>query len=145
MDSRAKQNIGGKVMGCTLNMGEFVTRTNLYVTTLGSYDIMIGMDWLESHEAILNCKMKWLSLVGSEGQRCVIVGRNQGFSLRLISSLQLQKNMRKGCKFYEILALNENGVVEGLENLSVVREFADIFLGKLLGCHRKGNWNLPET
>jgi hypothetical protein len=33
-------------------------KANLYIMILGSYDIMIGMDWLESHEAILNCKMK---------------------------------------------------------------------------------------
>jgi hypothetical protein len=73
MDSEAKQEVGGKVMGCALNLGEFVTRVNLYVTILGSYDIVIGMDWLETHEAILNCKMKWLSLVDDEGQRHVIV------------------------------------------------------------------------
>jgi hypothetical protein len=35
--------------------------------------------------------------------------------------------MRNGCKIYAILALNEKGVVEGLEHLPVVREFADIF------------------
>jgi hypothetical protein len=124
MASGAKQKVGGKVTGCSLNLGEFVTRANLYVTILGSYDVVIGMDWLESHEAILNCKMKWLSLVDDEGQRRVIVGQNQGVSLRFISSLQLRKSMHKGCKLYAILALNEKGVAEGLEHLPVVREFA---------------------
>jgi hypothetical protein len=120
-------------MDCTLNLGEFVTRANLYVTILGSYDIMIGMDWLELHEAILNCKMKWLSLVDDEGQRRMIVGQNQGVSLRFISSLQLWKSMHKGCKLYVILVLNEKGVVEGLEHLQVVREF-----GRLPG---EVNWD----
>jgi hypothetical protein len=41
--------------------------------------------------------------------------------------------MRNGCKLYAILALNEKGVVEGLENLSLVREFADVFPKELLG------------
>ena len=85
--SGAKQKVGGKVTSCTLNLGEFFTRDNLYVTILGSYDIVIGMDWLESHEAILNYKIKWLSLVDDEGQRRVIVGWNQGVSLRFVSSL----------------------------------------------------------
>jgi hypothetical protein len=67
MASGAKQKFGGKVTGCSLNLGEFVTRENLYVTILGFYDVEIGMDWLESHEAILNCKMKWLSLIDHEG------------------------------------------------------------------------------
>ena len=87
MASGAKQKVGGNVMGCTLNLGEFVIRANLYIMILGSYGIVINMDWLESHEVILNCKMKQLSLVDDEGQRCVIVGWNQGFFLRFISSL----------------------------------------------------------
>ena len=58
MASGAKQKVGGKVADCILNLGEFFTRANLYVMILGSYDVLIGMDWLESHEVILNCKMK---------------------------------------------------------------------------------------
>jgi hypothetical protein len=65
--SGAKQKVGGKVTGSALNLGEFVTRVNLYVTILGSYDVVIGMDWLKLHEAILNCKTKWLILVDDEG------------------------------------------------------------------------------
>jgi hypothetical protein len=133
MASGAKQKVGGKVTGCALNLGEFFMRVNLYVTILGSYDVMIGMDWLETHEAILNCKTKRLSLVDDEGQRRVIVGRNQGVSLRFVSSLQLRKSMRKGCELYVILALNEKGVAEGLEHLPVVKEFADVFPEELPG------------
>jgi hypothetical protein len=63
----------------------------------------------------------------------VIVGRNQGVSLRFVSSLQLRKSMRKGCKLYAIPALNEKGVAEGLEHLPVVKEFADVFPEELPG------------
>ena len=96
MDLVDKRKVGGKVTGCTLNLGEFLTKANMYVMILGSYDVVIDMDWLESHEAILNCKTKWLSLVDDKGQRRVIVGQNQGVSLRFISSLQLQNSMCKG-------------------------------------------------
>jgi hypothetical protein len=58
MASGAKQKVGGNVIGYALNLGEFFMRANLYVTILGSYDVAIGMDWLESHEALLNCKTK---------------------------------------------------------------------------------------
>jgi hypothetical protein len=68
-----------KITGCSLDLREFVTRAILYITILGSYDVMIGMDWLESHEAILNCKMKWLSLVYDEGLRRMIVGQTREF------------------------------------------------------------------
>jgi hypothetical protein len=41
--------------------------------------------------------------------------------------------MCKGCKIYEILALNEKGGEEGLENLPLVQEFVDVFPKEFLG------------
>jgi hypothetical protein len=46
--------------------------------------------------------------------------------------------MPKGCKLYEILALNEKGEAEGLENLMVVREFVDMFPKELPSFPPKG-------
>jgi hypothetical protein len=54
-------------MSCSLNLGEFVIRANMYIMILGYYDVVIGMDWLESHEVILNHKRKQLNLVYDEG------------------------------------------------------------------------------
>jgi hypothetical protein len=67
MASRFKQKVGGKVTECSLKLGYFITNTNLYITILGSYDVMINIDWLESHEEIVNYKTKWLSLFNDEG------------------------------------------------------------------------------
>jgi hypothetical protein len=69
MSSGVKQKVGGKVTDCSLNLGYFFTKARLYVTILGSYDVVIGMDWLESHDVILNCKTKRLSLIDDEGKR----------------------------------------------------------------------------
>jgi hypothetical protein len=41
--------------------------------------------------------------------------------------------MRKGCKLYAILVLNEKGVAEGLERLPVVKEFVYVFPEELPG------------
>jgi len=58
MASGAKKKVGGGFKGCNINLRDFITSVNLYVTILGSHDIVIGMDWLGSHNAILNYKMK---------------------------------------------------------------------------------------
>jgi hypothetical protein len=109
MSSSFKQKVGGRFSDYHINLGYFIMNFDMYVMILGSYDVVIDMDWLESHDSILNYKTKWLSLNDNEGYRRVIVGRNQGVYLRFVSSLQLQKIMRKGCKIYEILALNDKG------------------------------------
>ena len=109
MASGAKKKVGGKVRDYKINLGEFVASVNIFFTTLGSYDIVIGMDWLESHDTILNCKTKRLSLIDYLGQNKVIVGKNQRVLLIFIASLQLKKNKRKGCKLYAISTRNEKG------------------------------------
>jgi predicted aspartyl protease len=114
MASGAKQKVGGRVTNYRINLGYFVMKSEIYVTILRSYDVVIGMDWLELHNAILNCKTKRFSLTDNEGHKRAIIGRIQGVSLQFISSLHLQKSMRKGCKLYEILVLNDKGKVEGL-------------------------------
>jgi len=106
---------------------------NMCVIILGSYDIVIGMDWLETHNMILNYKMKWLSLIDDLGQNRVIVGRNQGVVLIFVSSLQLHKSMRKVCKLYAIFELNKNGDMEGLENPPIVSKFSNSFPEELEG------------
>jgi hypothetical protein len=77
MTSGAKQKVEGKVTVCSLKLGDFVKKVDIYIMILGSYGIVIGMDWLESHDAILNCKTKRLSMTNDLGQSRVIVGRNQ--------------------------------------------------------------------
>jgi hypothetical protein len=58
MASSSKQNVGGKVTDCILTLEDFVTMVDTYFMILGYYNIVIGMDWLESHNVILNCNMK---------------------------------------------------------------------------------------
>jgi hypothetical protein len=41
--------------------------------------------------------------------------------------------MPKGCKLYAILTLSDKGVAKSLENLLVVREFANVFPEELPG------------
>jgi hypothetical protein len=103
-----------------INLEDFVTKSNLYVTILGSYEIVIGIDWLESHDVIINCKTRRLSLIDDKGQRRVIVGRNHRVSPWFIFSLQIQKIMHKAFKLYSILMKNDKGEAEGLENPLVV-------------------------
>jgi hypothetical protein len=132
MASGAKQKVAGRIMDCRINLGNFVMKVYIYVIILGSYDIVICMDWLESHDVILNYKTKLLSLTDDLGKSRVILGINQGVSLRLISSLQLHKIMCNGCKLSAILPINGKGEAGGLENLPLVQEFADMFPEELL-------------
>jgi hypothetical protein len=60
-------------------------RTDLNILPLGSYDMIIGMDWLERHKAILNCYTKILSYKDDSGTTRTAQGIPKPVSVRQIS------------------------------------------------------------
>ena len=54
----AKRKVTCFVKECAVVMDHFETVIKLNVFPLGSYDLLIGMDWLEQHRVILNCMIK---------------------------------------------------------------------------------------
>ena len=46
------------VRECPLVMGGLITCVDLNILPLSSYDVLIGMDWLEEHRAKLDCYNK---------------------------------------------------------------------------------------
>ena len=46
------------VRSCVLSLGTFTTTVDLRILPLGSYDIVLGMDWLAAHQANINCHRK---------------------------------------------------------------------------------------
>ena len=44
-----KRKVCAKIPNCTLEIGEQQLTVDLNVLPLGSYDVLLGMDWLEKH------------------------------------------------------------------------------------------------
>jgi len=55
-------------------MNGLQTKANLDVIPLGSYDILIGMDWLDSHFAILDCHNKTIASLDEDGNPTQVKG-----------------------------------------------------------------------
>jgi hypothetical protein len=132
MVSDVKQSVGPLVKNCIVKIGGCVTKMNLYSMGLGTYDLIIGMDWLESHRALVDCYKKKVLCQNDLGEPIVIEGIKREVTLRLISSQKVKKCMRKGCKIYVVEMISED------ENPSdklhpILSEFADVFPPKLPG------------
>ena len=86
-------------------------RLNLNVLPLGTYDMIIGMDWLAKYKVILNCFDNTFTYVDGDQIVRKVEGVIKPVSLRKIFAMQLKRCMRKGCKLYAVqvidLLLNE--------------------------------------
>ena len=49
-------------------------KLKVYVTALGTYDLIIGMDWLEAHQAMVDFFAKKVLCVDDEGRPIEIHG-----------------------------------------------------------------------
>jgi hypothetical protein len=74
MASGEKQAVGPSVDNCIVDLGVCTTRLKVYVTALGTYDLIIGMDWLEAHRALVDCFAKRVFCVDDEGRPIEIQG-----------------------------------------------------------------------
>jgi hypothetical protein len=91
-----KRRIAEVIPACQLMLGEFPTQTTLNLLPLGSYDLLIGMDWLAAHKARLDCYHKTLECVSKEGKKITLQGIQKPVSVRQISALQMRKLFPKG-------------------------------------------------
>lgn len=60
--------------GCTSNIKGLTTKEKLNIIPLVSYDVLIRMDWMESHKAIINCLNKTFTCVDDEGNDIMVKG-----------------------------------------------------------------------
>jgi hypothetical protein len=66
--TRTKRRIHDIVIGCSISLNDVNTNYDLDIIPLGSYDILIGMDWLDKHHAVLDCHRKTFTCLDGDGK-----------------------------------------------------------------------------
>ena len=102
-----KKKVSEVVKRCPLVMDGLVTYAYLTFLPLGSYDILIGMDWLEAHRENLDCYNNTFECLDEEGNLKVVKGIPKVISRRQSSAMQLKKLCEKDCRVYAAHVLEE--------------------------------------
>jgi hypothetical protein len=124
----AKRKCNEMVNSCLMNMNGLNTKEDLNILPLGSYDYLIGMDWLDQHHTLLYCHNKAFTFLDEEGKLMKVQGTPRVVTIREISALQLKKCYRKGCQIIAAhLAETPRDKVPNLEDYAVLEDFEDVF------------------
>ncbi|GJV02919.1 putative reverse transcriptase domain-containing protein [Tanacetum coccineum] len=118
------------IRGCTLNFLNHPFNIDLMPVELGSFDVIIGMDWLAKYHAVIICAEKIVRIpFGDE----ILIVRGDGSSnehgtrLNIISCTKAQEYLTKGCHVFlaNITATKDEDKSKGkrLEDVPVVQEF----------------------
>ncbi|GJV60583.1 putative reverse transcriptase domain-containing protein [Tanacetum coccineum] len=126
--------------GCTLNFLNHPFNIDLMPIELGSFDVIIGMDWLRRCHAVIVCDEKHVRI--PYGNETLIFHGNESNDgresrLTIISCSKAQEYMAKGCQIFlaQISAKKEEDKSEGkqIKDVPIVQDFPEVFPEDLPG------------
>ena len=97
-----KRRVTDFIVDCEVKLQDHKTRIDLNILPLGSYNMIIGMDWLQRNKVVLNCFSKTFTYIAEDQILRTIKGILKPVSIRHISAMHLKKCIRKGCKLYAV-------------------------------------------
>nr|GEW98297.1 putative reverse transcriptase domain-containing protein [Tanacetum cinerariifolium] len=124
--------------GCTLGLLGHPFDIDLMPVELGSFDVIIGMDWLAKYHALIVCNEKVIRI--PYGYEVLIIRGDKcdgGSKLNIISCTKTQKYIQKGCHVYLAQVTSKKAEDKSeekrLEDVPIVREFPEVFPKDLPG------------
>nr|GFA18877.1 putative reverse transcriptase domain-containing protein [Tanacetum cinerariifolium] len=128
------------IRGCTLNFLNHPFNIDLMPVEMGSFDVIIGMDWLVKYHAIIVYNEK---LVRVPFDNKILIfhgdGNNNGHESRLniISCTKTQRYLLKGCPVFlahvTTKGAEDKSEEKQLEDVPIVQDFLEVFPEDLPG------------
>ncbi|GJR10543.1 putative reverse transcriptase domain-containing protein [Tanacetum coccineum] len=128
------------IRGCTLNFLNHPFNIDLMPVEMGSFDVIIGMDWLAKYHAVIVCDEKLVRV--PFGDKILIFhgdGSNNGHESRLniISCTKTQKYLLKGCPIFLAHVTTKKAEDKSKEkrpdDVPIVQDFLEVFPEDLPG------------
>ena len=118
---------------CPLMVHDREFLVDLIALPFHKFDLILGMDWLSKHWAIVDCDKKIVLLKCLDLSEVIIQGIRSESIPKVISAMKARHFLRKGCEAFLALILDSKREQVNLENIPVIREFPDVFPKELLG------------
>ena len=104
-----KKRVHHSVRACTFDLNGMPTTTPLNVLSLGSYIMLLGMDWLYLHRNKVDCYDKGIECVDDNGEPRVLHGKKKATSVRMVIAMQEKHSHRKGCVLFIVHISSDKG------------------------------------
>ncbi|KAD2805301.1 hypothetical protein E3N88_38678 [Mikania micrantha] len=115
------------IQGCSLNLNDHLLNINLLPIELGSFVVVVGMDWLSDNQAEVVCQTKVIRIPLPEGNTLIVQGERASRKLGIISCMQTQKCLRKGCLAFLANVIKNYFSQKRIEDIPVVKDFPEVF------------------
>ena len=116
-------NVNRVYKNCPIIIHDREFSADLIALPFREFDLILGMDWLSKHLAIINYDKKTVVLRCSDQSEVIAHGVWSGPVSNVISAMQARRLLRKECEaFLALVVDSKRGQIE-LENVLVVKYF----------------------
>ena len=77
---------------CAFELNGMPTTTHLKVLPLGSYIMLLGMDWLYLHKTKVDFYDKVIECLDDNGEKRILQGKKKPTSVRMVSTIQAKRS-----------------------------------------------------
>ena len=119
--------------GCDLSVGGKTLLADLVPLPMVDFDIILGMDFLSSYRAVIDCFRKEVSFHVFGGEEVKFCGDKSIGQCRIISCLRAKSLLAKGCEGFLAHVVDTQQPSPKMEDIPIVQEFTDVFPEELPG------------
>ncbi|GJS14303.1 putative reverse transcriptase domain-containing protein [Tanacetum coccineum] len=118
--------------GCTLNPVNHLFKIDLMPIELGTFDVIIGMDWLVALDAVIICGKKEVH-IPVMNRTLVVNSDSHSSQLKVISCIKVRTYIERGCHLFLAHVTEKEKSEKRLEDVPVIHDFPEVFPDDLPG------------
>ena len=116
---------------CPIRIREYEFLGDLIELSFREFDVILGMNWLSRHQAIVDCRMKRVTLRTQNDDEVTFIGERSNHLSNVISSAIARTMVRKGCEAYLAYMIDTEKARPSVSGISTVSDFSDVFSEEL--------------
>ncbi|GFS42479.1 hypothetical protein Acr_00g0080050 [Actinidia rufa] len=116
---------------CEIRVNDVPMYVNLIPLEMHGFDVILGMDWLSSYRALIDCELKRVVFHSFAHSGLIFEGVGVVPPPYLISSMKARRLIQKGSQAFLCSVVDTHVSPPTLEDIHVVREFPDVFPDEL--------------
>nr|GEX21492.1 putative reverse transcriptase domain-containing protein [Tanacetum cinerariifolium] len=120
-----------KDQGPNVVMGHLF-KIDLMPIELGTFDVIIGMDWLVEQDAVIVCGKKVVH-IPYKNKTLVVKGDRGASRLKVISCIKAKKFIKRGSQLFVAHVTKKEPQEKQIEDVHVIQDFPEVFPNDLPG------------
>ena len=104
-----------------------VLKKNLTLLEIWDVDVIMGIDWLSTHRALMDCFTKKVVFRKPGFSELEFEGDRRVLPTCMISTLEAKRLLYKGCEAYLAYVIDTLTSKVTLESVPIVQEFSNVF------------------